>query len=162
VLGRDDGRKQPRRRRAEEPGRRARHPGEHRDDPDRRRPRDQQRREQPLGGDAREVGDHHHRAAGDPVRHHAADQHRGHERQRPRGEHDPDVRRRPAELEHREGERDVHHPVAEHRHRERPEHEPEVALPQNREALRQSAHEPRRLPVSLPWSAATVEEPPQA
>ena len=55
-------------------------------------------------------------------------------------QHDADLGRDAAEVEHRERERDVDHPVAEHRDGERAEHEPEVAQAQDLEALRQARH----------------------
>jgi hypothetical protein len=144
-LGRHHHRHQAGRRRLEEPGRQAAEAGQRGDHGNRRLARDQQRAEQPLRGEPRDVGGHHDRPPRHPIRHDAADQQRGDQRQRAGREHDADVRCRPAQVQHREGERDGDHPVAQHGHGVRAEQQPEVPLPQDGQALGQARHGGRRL-----------------
>ncbi len=129
----------------EEAGRGAGEAGQHGDRPDRRLAGDQQQREDALGREAREVGRDHHGPARQPVRHDAADQQRGHERQRAGREHDADVGCAAAEVDDRERERDVDHPVAEDGHGVRAEQQAEVPLSQDLEAVREARHGRRRL-----------------
>ncbi len=85
----------------------------------------------PWMSDAQDVRGDHHGPPRHAVRDHAADQQRADQRRQPAGEHDPDLGRRAAQFEHRERERDAHHPVAQKRHHLRAEQQAELAQTQD-------------------------------
>ena len=74
---------------------------------------DQRERHHPLdhGGGSR--GALEHDGAGEPVAEHAAEQHRAHVGQRVEADHEPELGRAAAEVEHGEGERDRRDAAAE-------------------------------------------------
>ena len=104
--------------------------------PDMRVPDEQRDREGALGGAPGHVGGQHHRPAAEPVGEQAAAEHERDHRDEVRGEHDAERGRRPAAVQHGEGDRDGRHRGAEQRGRiadvETPEvtpgQQPELAL----------------------------------
>ena len=91
-------------------------------------PADEQRAHRDPDAEARRVGADHHEAARQPVGDDAADEQRRDLRQRPGGEGEPDLGRRAAEPEHREGDRDRREVRPEERDRPGREQVAEVPL----------------------------------
>ena len=155
ALRADDGGHDPGDRGVEE---RARGAGDRReggDRPDARLAGDQQRRHQAVRGEPDDVGGHHQRAPRQPVGPHAADEQERDERDRPRREHDAEVARRARQVEHREGERDADHAVAQQRDALADEQEPERALAQRVEA---AVHQRTALRTASATSARGVSD----
>jgi hypothetical protein len=120
----DAGRREERRRGPAERGQRAEHP--HLGDAG-----DEQDRHRALAHQPHRVAGDHQRPPRQPVGDHAADEQEDDERERPRRQHEAEVRRRVREVQDRERERDADHPVAEQRRRLAEEQAPEVAVPQD-------------------------------
>jgi hypothetical protein len=99
----------------EEAGRGARDCRERSQHPHLRGAGDQQRGHRALADDPGQVRRDHHRPARDAVGHHAAHEQARQQRESRARQHEPDLGRRPAELEHGERKRDDDHPVAEPR-----------------------------------------------
>ena len=116
-------RHEPRERGPEERLRGAEHGLDDHDVPDLDGAGEDQRRQQRVHRRADQIRGQHHAVARQPVRPHAAEQQAADERDRVRGEDEPDVGRRP-DLGHVQRQRDEHHPVAE---RARALSEPEQA-----------------------------------
>ncbi len=90
--------------------------------------RQEQQRRPALRGGANQVGGDHDGPPGEPVRPHPSEQHEGHERDRLRRQHQPEVLHRAGEVQHRERQRNRDDPVAHGRDPLTEEEEPERTL----------------------------------
>ena len=99
---------------------------------------DQQHTNRRLTSKTRDVGAHHHRLAADTVGDDPADQQRADQRHNPCSQHDPEVGRRPSQIENRECQGNGHDAIADQRRNGSSEHEPEVAQPEYFELPRQT------------------------
>jgi len=108
---------------------------------------DQQHGDRALRDEPAQVGGDHDRASGEPVRDDATDQKRPDQRDHPDGEHEADVGRRAAQPEHREGQRDRHHPIP----------EPEIACAPNSSRKSRRRNTPMRASVVASGRTAGVD-----
>ena len=97
---------------------------------------DEQRADRRLSDQTDDVSADHHRPAAHPIGHHAAEQERADQRDRPGGKHEAEVRGRPRQIEDSACERDRNDAIAHQRHARGREHAPEVADPQGVEVDR--------------------------
>ena len=134
LLG-DELREQPGRGGVEAPGGGPGDPGERGEHPDLGVAADHQRSHHALARHADDVGTEHQRTPRRPVRDDTAEQNRQHERRPARREHESNVGGRPAQVDHREGQRHHNHAVAEHGHALGHEQQPEIAAAEDLEVL---------------------------
>ncbi len=123
------------------------------DHPHRRQQRDagrageQHRREHRLHQRARARRALHQHLARDPVAEHPAEEHRDHLGQREGRHHQAQLLRRAAEVDHREGQRDRRHRVAQRAGRRAGHEQPEVAVAQRPEPVGHADHPSLRGPA---------------